>query len=87
MPPIHFWGNSSSISNQFLAYSDNEVSKPTGTYYIPISNPVLDLIYVILESASSQALPSESLPVISLAQGLGVIARLIGRKKILRLTN
>ena len=21
MPPIHFWGNSSSISNQFLAYS------------------------------------------------------------------
>ena len=22
MPPIHFWGNSSSISNQFLAHSE-----------------------------------------------------------------
>ena len=30
MPPIHFWGNSSSMSNQFLAYSgifENERKK------------------------------------------------------------
>ena len=26
MPPIHFWGNSSSISNQFLAYSGSDTA-------------------------------------------------------------
>ena len=43
MPPIHFWGNSSSISNQFVARSDGgtKLDKTEHRGVIPPANPDL----------------------------------------------
>ena len=47
MPPIHYWGNSSSISNQFLAYSD--VISPFEEFSFEVIEPNSSTNHILFE--------------------------------------
>ena len=57
MPPIHFWGNSSSISNQFLAYSEKAVEAKNRDSEICI-NFVLSMYLLIVYPNVQKILPN-----------------------------